>query len=777
MSWRTLALAVFFAAGVVTSDLASPSWLPALLAGVAGAAALTAAWVSIRRRGEPPSGELLGRVSNTAAALLMLGTFAVGFSDLGLRSAALDQALAPRFNGRAVRIEGTLASDPERSGRATGFRLKARSIEETRARERIYVRLFGRVPDLALGDSMVVEGKIRSLDPSNSFDQSLRRRKITGLLTASAGSVGRRSSTKNPILVLAGHLRTRLEQVAKKSMNDADAGLLLGLVIGDERLIPEKIVDDFRATSLSHLTAVSGANVAMVLAAVVLVMRAFKVSKRAQITCGIATVLFFAVITRWEPSVLRATMMSVVGLSAFWFGRRSDPMGGLLITFLALTAFDPFLLWSIGFQLSFAAAAGIILFSPIFLERFEAWPKLVREALSVGLGAQIAVTPLLAFHFGRLSLVSIPANLVAFPLVAPITVLGMAAGLVGSVFVAAAQPIAVLAGIFVAMLRAVASLFASLPFASVAVPQIRAVHLILLYVVVVAAMLWLAGHSRIGRRVVVLAAAFLMFAVLIPPASSEPPDGLRITFFDVGQGDAILVESPREARVLIDGGPDGRVLASHLRRRGIRRIDLLVVSHFHYDHAAGLEGAFDVAEVRQAIHPGVPDPLMNRMSYRERLRESSAGDRFTIGELHLQVLSPDPALLQEATLAAMEAGGEGSALNDASLVIRVSWGGTCALFTGDIEETGQLHLIDKQRQAIDCTIMKAPHHGSARLDKSFVDAVDPEFVPISVGRNDYGHPTLTAIRMFNEQRARVLRTDREGDLVLTVDESGKVSLR
>jgi competence protein ComEC len=775
MPWRMVALCGVFAGGVVTSDLVQSPLEISVLAGLAGAFALIAGWLRIRRAGEPAKGDLLHPLSKGVVILLLTGTFAVGFADLGLRSAALDRALVPRFSGRAVLIEGTLASDPEPSGKATGFRLKVRSVEERRAAERVYVRLFGKPPRFDLGDAIRIEGKVRALDAKDSFDAHLRRKRVTAVVTGSADSVKLIRESRNPILNLAEHLRRRLEEACVRSMPKADAGLLLGLTIGDERLIPDEVVEDFRVTSLSHLTAVSGANVAMVLAAVILILRAAGTSKRAQIASGIATVLFFAVITRWEPSVLRATLMSIVAGSAFWFGRRSDPMSGLLITFLALTAADPFLLWSVGFQLSFLATAGIICFSPVLLERLKRWPRLPREALCVSLSAQLGVAPMLAFHFGQLSLVSVPANVIAFPLVAPITVLGMASGLLGSISVPAAIPLAFLARFFVSLLRGVASAFADLPFAFVSVPEVNVTQLVVVYVLIVAAMLWLSGLRRVGRQVVVLAAAFLVVGLIVPPASSEPPTGLRLTFLDVGQGDAALIESPGGARVLIDGGPDEKLLASHLRRRGVRRIDLLVVSHFHFDHAAGLQGAFDASEIRRSVHPGVETPLIRRMSYAKVATSSSSGDSFQIGDLRLEILSPTPTLREEASLESAAGSGEGSGLNDSSLVIRIPWAFSCALFTGDIEERGQQELLERERRSIDCTIMKAPHHGSARLEESFVDAVDPEWVPISVGRNDFGHPTLTALKMFNVEGARVLRTDKEGDIVLTVDDAGSVS--
>jgi competence protein ComEC len=313
----------------------------------------------------------------------------------------------------------------------------------------------------------------------------------------------------------------------------------------------------------------------------------------------------------------------------------------------------------------------------------------------------------------------------------------------------------------------VAHAFASVPNAAVLV-ELGVAQILIAYLLVVGIALWLARARRLARWAVVLALCIWILG-LIPPGTSAP-EGLRATFFDVGQGDAALVESPAGARVLIDGGPDPQFLAEALRRRGIRRLDLVALSHFHLDHVNGVPAVLESLDARMLVDPGVPDPLVNRL-FRSRPPDASQeGDRFVIGDLVIDVLGPSRELRDLAALPSPDSGSgdEDSSLNNASLVLRVSWDGSCILFTGDLEETAQQALVDDHSPSIRCTILKAPHHGSPRIDQDFVEAVDAEFVVISVGRNDYGHPSRTALSLFEQEGGEILRTDRKGDVVLVI---------
>jgi competence protein ComEC len=775
---KPLLLGAGFIAGLLAADRLRPSAQVALAAGVLSVGCLILAWLLHRRLPEPEEGELLPRMGVVPIVALLVGCCGLGFVDLGVRAAQQAASPLPLLDGRVVDLEGRLATDPQPVGSSWVFTLS--SIVDSTGRElagRLLVRSYRKSPQAALGDLVRVEVKINSLDPQDDFDRSQARKGISA--EASLLSPPRVvASSENPLTAASNFFRDRMRLGAAGALSRNRAALLLGLTIGDDRALSARVRDDFRASGLSHLTAVSGANVAMVLAALAAILSVLKTSRRLQIGLGLAAIVFFAVVTRWEPSVLRASVMAAIALGAFLFGRKSNPIHILGIAGIGLLMVDPMMFWSVGFQLSFAATAGILIGREPLMDRLRSIPRLIAEPLAIGLSAQAAVFPLIAVHFGKISIASVPANLAAAGLVAPATVLGLLAGIVATFSRWLSGPAFRVAGIFAAALEWVAKIFGRSDYSQVSVPNFASFELIAACLGLAAGWLWLIRRARWARWPAVASAVVLIGSLLVPAAGSAAPSGLRVTFFDVGQGDSALVESPGGARVLIDGGPDPEQIADTLGRRGLGRVDLLIASHLHADHVVGLAQVAARLEVGIALHPGVETPLLGSLQKGKRFEVATEGERFVIGDLAVELLGPST----EARSAAVEAGGikqtvEGAELNDASVVLRVLWGRECVLFTGDLEESGQQELLDRHPKEIECSILKAPHHGSGRLLEEFVQAVDPEWVTVSVGRNDYGHPTEKAIGIFEAAGGRVLRTDRLENIVLEIDDSGEIELQ
>jgi competence protein ComEC len=783
---RAPVVAVFLAAGLAGAEWTGPGRPVSLVVGGAGVGLLAIAWRLHRRWPPPPPGGLVPPLGRRAAVLAAAGVAAVGFSGLGLRaSARFDPTGLPP--GRPVWLEGRVADDPIAFGRGTRFTLRVHELGIDRVRTRIAVRVFGAAPVLQLGDRLSVNALLSPLDEQNPFDIRLRRRWVDGRGTATPGGIRRRGPPAGPFLQAADRFRSATQDAARRSLAGPDAGLVVGLAIGDERGIPDRVREDFRAAGLSHLTAVSGANVAVVVAAVVAALAAARVPRRYRVAGAMAALGFFALVTRWEPSVLRATVMALLVLGAYGFGRRADPLHGLGVAMTVLLAADPYLLWSPGFQLSCAATAGILVLAPRIAARLARWPRPLAQAVGLAAAAQIAVLPLVLVHFGQVPLVGVPANIAVVPLVAPAMVLGLAGGLIATVSVPAAVPVMWLAGLPTAAVRHAAHWAAAVPHASVAVT------LPLLFAagtsVAVAVLLRRRRRTRDSapagpsprRRLVLLlvvalvagAAGLLLFRV------APPPSGLRLTFFDVGQGEAALVETPDGFRMLVDGGPQPDAVASRLVRRGVRRLDLVVFTHDHADHIAGLPAVLRRLPPRASLAPVTDGHISRGIPPGPGLQQAVEGDRIRAGDLVVDVIGPPEGLLAgvRGALGSSGVAAEGSPVNNASLVLRVAWGKGCALFTGDIEEEAQRLLLEEHRADLDCTVLKAPHHGSARLLPEFVAAVDPEWVAVSSGRNTFGHPSTTALVLFGRAGASVLRTDRLGDIALEMDADGSVHRR
>ncbi|MGI8426365.1 MAG: ComEC/Rec2 family competence protein [Actinomycetota bacterium] len=807
MAWlRTALAAIGLIVGIAVGGWAGAGVLAAVIAGCLSVALFTAAALTHRGNNlDPLPGELLPALTPLVACMLMSGLVLAGFSTLTFRTAALDRAYLPKLASEKVELTGRMASDPQPGRRSWRFTMKVRRAGTAAVNEKIAVTTYGKMPKAQLGDLVKVRLKLKALDPRDPFDRSLSRRSVVARGTGSAGELRVLAKTSNPALAAANHFRNRITEAASSTLGSARAGLLLGLVIGDEAAIPEGVKADFRAAGLSHLTAVSGANVAMVIVPLMLILTALGTSRRIRVAVGLAVLAMFTIVTRWEPSVLRAVIMASAALGAWVFGRRSNAPHLLALAVIVMLAFDPLMLWSIGFQLSFVATAGILLLAPVLEARLtkffsygagagdgaEAgngngagagrWKRAMIQATAIGLAAQIAVLPLIAWHFGRISLVALPANLAAFGLVGPPTVLGLVAGVVSVFSIPAAKPLMWLAGWFVWALQAIARIFGGSAHSQVDVPNWRSPQMLAAYLLLAAAVLWLAERPRLARWPGVLALMTIVVAGLTPVAGSAHPSGMRLTFFNVGQGDAALVESPGGARVLIDGGPDPHYISGRLSALGIRRIDLVIASHAHTDHVAGLSEVMSQMQVRELVDPGVDAPVMRRVlaiAGSEKPAIATDGNQLRIGDLTVDFLGPTPDARTEAEVQrSADPGGEGTGLNDASVVARISFGQSCALFTGDIEEPAQQLLLENHPGEIECAILKAPHHGSASLLPAFVEGVKPSWTPISVGANDYGHPTAKALALFSRSGGQVVRTDLTGDIVLIADRQGRVSLK
>ena len=471
-----------------------------------------------------------------------------------------------------------------------------------------------------------------------------------------------------------------------------EAGLLLGLLLGDDSELDPALERDFRASGLSHLLVVSGGNVAMVLAPVLAATALLRLPRWPKFAVGFGAVAFFTILTGAEPSVLRAGVMACLALVGVLMGRPRTTASILAGAVFALLVLDPWLAWSVGFQLSVTATAGMVALASPLADRFGRFlPRAVATAAGATLSAQLGVTPVLLFYFSEVPLVTLPANLAAFPLVSPSLLLGAVA--------AGAGPRLAAAGLGTRHRRARADArprvrrrpprqgAGRLPHA----PRGERRVLIGGTAVVVAITVWIRTGWRPPRVATVLSLACLPAFVWASALGSGPPAGLTIQVLDVGQGDAILVTSPAGASILVDGGPDERMVATQLAALGVKRLDMVVATHPHADHVAGLPTVLSRVPVGVLLQPGCSDDSPAQVALDRAIRDEDVpevhprtGDVFRVGDLRLEVLSPDRCWT----------GTESDANND-SIVILLSLHEDTVLLTGDAEIPVQEWLLEE----------------------------------------------------------------------------------
>ncbi|MBB5133086.1 competence protein ComEC [Thermocatellispora tengchongensis] len=571
-------------------------------------------------------------------------------------------------------------------------------------------------------------------------------------------------SPPSGVQAAAGELREGLRRAAGVLPPD-QRGLLPGLAVGDVSRMDPQVKADFEDAGLGHLTAVSGANLAIVTAAVMGLSRVagLPLAVRA-VLAGIAMVAF-AIVARPSPSVLRALFMGLIAALALGSGRARDGVAALSVAVLGLVLFDPELARSYGFALSVSATAGILLLTPRWRDRMaRRMPGPLAEATAVTAAAQAAVTPLLVLLSGQLSLVTVPANLLAGPAVPPATVLGCVAALVAPVHLGTAELLVRPAGLATGWIILVAERAAATPMGAVPWPGGPAGLALL---AVAAAVLLAAARRPYGRRVVAaLACGGLVAALAVGPVVAPwPPPRWLLVACDVGQGDALAIAAGPGRAVVVDTGPDPVAVDRCLRDLGVEQVPLLVLTHPHADHIGGLDGVFRRREVGEAVVavvdagvPGVARLSADLAARGVRERRVAPGTQWRLGPCEITVLAPYAGRAATGPT-------ESARVNNASLVLHVRWAAGSALLGGDIEPEAQGDLLRHGLPPAD--VLKVPHHGSQRQNPAFLSATGARAALISVGAdNDYGHPAPATIARLSWQGTRAYRTDRDGDLAV-----------
>lgn len=751
-------------------------------------------------------------------AFSSLGFLLLTFEEYRFEESLINKTAAI-YSGEAV-IYGRVISNPEESTSSASFFLETDSLQidslAIHSREKISVTVSGmqkagRAFPPRIGQRVKLFAELEHIESAKnpyeiSFD--IKGKEHDGIRARAylhspydlyiTESYSQLSLLENAEQFFQG-LFDRSKAIIANSIDDSlTKGFVGAVVLGDKTGLTAETLDDFQRAGLTHLLVVSGFNVSIVALLVYYLLRLIGLSfRRLRISLSMLTVLFYCLVVGLEPSVVRALIVIEFILISRFLERKPDignlTAGAALVTILL----HPYDLFDIGFQLSYGAVFSIIFFYPTFEKLFITEKirqgktflfKTVHRTLQgffVSLSVFLGLLPVFLFHFHRVSIVGLGVNILAIPLTAIITIFGflpvpisLISGWLGSIYGEACLWMTKIIGF-------AAHFSGKFDWSVVQLPRPQTI-IILFYVAAIFFIIRsLSRKTFFGRSLIVMSILFLLYTLSVPFAYSlvKSSGKVSLLFFDVGQGDAMLLTAPNGKSYLIDFGGitknysaiADRRIAPFFKAEGISQLDGGFITHMHIDHYGGAVSmiqnvsckalytsgerttgyaAYRLDSISQALHIPVV-----------RVRQ---GDKIDItNDLHIFILNPETTT-DEISLPLSSEG-----MNHGSLALKVVYKNSSALLLGDIEGRDEESLVERYGNFLYSDIVKVAHHGSnTSSSQSLVKAAKPNYAVISVGKhNTFGHPTPSVVKRWIRSGAAVLRTDKEGALLFQSDGS------
>jgi len=753
-----------FFCGILTAVLLRPG-RPVIL----GSLALSAGVAFINRR--------KGR--DFKAALLLM-VFLAGMQDYDLATNPAGSLKV--LEGKKAVFECIILDKPVERGGGLQYTAVSRFVlyggKRYNFRERIFLRIKGG-PAFGFGDMIRVEGQcaeIEGIRNPGDFDYRLyyRSKGISRTLTADSAVLLKPDS--------GGSIRTMLYLSREKvegTINDAlppeEAAILVGIITGNRTDIDEETKTAYVKTGISHILSVSGLHVGFLMLLVTYALMPFRLEKGIKSVVSLLTVVYYVLLIGAPLPAMRALIMLCVLTAGKAAGRNYDLLASVSFAAFAILGFKPMAVHDPGFIISFGAMYSIALLYPVSFSLLRRVPGTIRSSAALSLSVWLGLAPVLAYYFNYISIISLVLNIAAIPVSFLITIAGFGGVLTGILSKTLAVYIFSVDYYLIGLLNFITLKAAELPFAGFQIPTLP-IYMYILYYIGIALLYAFFNKSFFRTYITRFLVGYVLLTAIFAMHYSLPSGELKLVFLDVGQGDSCCVITPGKRAVLVDGGGSvgkgryyydvgGKITLPALLHQGIWRIDTVVVSHMHDDHMEGLLKVIDAYPVKNLIIPRVSSETGDISSNTGALLELCGRKGVKVYRLGKgDYINFEKGVRMDFLNPGKEAKADE---NQNSLVGVLSYGNFRALLTGDIGMETEEILA---REAIGSSVLKVPHHGSGgSSSEKFLEEVGPKVSIISVGKNNYGHPSGEALERLEQQGGLTYRTDEAGAVTVITD--------
>lgn len=626
---------------------------------------------------------------------------------------------------------------------------------------------------LEYGDLIEIKGEYSAPEVARNYkgfdySQYLKTLNIYGTIKVEESKIINKNHL-SPILISINNIKEKMIDNANRNMPKRTANLLLGILIGERDNIQEDIIESFRTANLSHILAVSGAHTSYIILGITYLISKSKTPKRIGYIITIINLLIFIIITGASYSVVRACIMAIVVIGAKICYRKENFFTSICISLIIILIQNPFAINDIGLKLSFMGTAGIVIFNKSitnFFIKLKIKQK-IAEALSVTFSAQLMIMPITILNFNTISLTFFISNILASPLLGIIIIFGFISIFISSILNPISKILFLILHIFLELLILVSKVTEKIPGSSILVKTPNILFAIVYYILILFFNYFFVikqnptrrFHKKIIKIITikniknafkVIAVVFLIMLLLTRIVRIINPT-LKIYFIDVGQGDSTLIVTPKNKKILIDGG-EGKtnVLFQYLLDRRINKIDYIIISHFDSDHCNGLIEIIEKMRVENIVMSKQSKESEEYKKILEIIKQKNikvssvkAEDKIIIEKnLYTKILNPAEKF-------------EFQDLNNNAIVAKLVYKNFSMLFTGDIEKAEE-NLAKKYKNELKSTILKVAHHGSkTSTSEEFLKYVEPQIALIGVGENNkFGHPNQITIEKLKNIRSQ-----------------------